>query len=100
MSLTKYLRIEVPAISPIITTPQALKLNKFGSKYKSYANALMNNNTPNIEQATNLTNSNIQTIAASKIEESSELLLLVQSLNNQVQLLTTLLEDIYESTIF
>ena len=30
-------------ISPLISIPQALKLNKFGSKYKSYANALINN---------------------------------------------------------
>ena len=47
-------------ISPIISTPQVLKLNKFRSKYKSYANALINNeastnNSPHKENSTLIT---------------------------------------------
>jgi len=30
-------------INPVVSTLSVLKLNKFGSKYKTYANALKNN---------------------------------------------------------
>ena len=84
-------------ISPMIFTLQALKLNKFGSKYKSYANALINNevstkNSPYKENSAPIK----QPILASP----NKLILVIQSLNSQVQALTTLLEDICEATTF
>ena len=33
-------------INLVISTPDALKLNKFGKKYKSYASVLYNNKVP------------------------------------------------------
>jgi len=65
-------------ISSMISIPQVLKLNKYGSKYKSYANALTNNkvstnNSPHKENSAPIT----QPIQAS----TNELILVIQGLN-------------------
>jgi len=94
----------------VISIPAALRLSKFRIKYKSYADVLHNENQN--EQFLLLNNDSInqneqniptQTQQQNKLpknDNNTDLVMLVQALNSQVQLLTTLLTDIYKATIF
>ena len=77
----------------MIITKGALKINNFGKKYPSYAIAAgakplqVNQNKHNNKQNKNKPSPNI--------EINNEMIMVLQDLNNQVQMLITLLNEVY-----